>query len=63
MDLFWSGATSTNIDIYRDGALVATVLNTGTYTDNTGQRGNASFTYKVCEAATATCSNEVTVRF
>jgi len=63
VDLFWSGATSTNIDIYRNGALITTVPNTSTYTDSTGQRGNASFTYKICAAATATCSNEVTVRF
>jgi hypothetical protein len=61
--LFWSGATSPNIDIYRNGVLLATVPNIGSYTDSTGKRGRASFTYKVCEAGTVSCSNEVTVTF
>ena len=61
--LTWSGATSTNIDVYRDGIVIATVPNTGTYTDSTGDTGRARYTYKVCAAGTLTCSNEVTVRF
>src|SRR5262249_48510820 len=61
--LTWSGATSANIDIYRNGFVIATVPNTGTYTDSTGTTGRASFTYKVCDAGTSICSNEVTVRF
>ena len=61
--LTWTGATSSNIDVYRDGIVIATVPNTGTYTDSTGDTGRARYTYKVCEAGTSTCSNEVTVRF
>jgi len=61
--LTWSGATSANIDVYRNGIVIATVPNTGTYTDSTGDTGRARYTYKVCEAGTSTCSNEVTVRF
>ncbi|PYK25012.1 MAG: hypothetical protein DME59_11640, partial [Verrucomicrobia bacterium] len=61
--LTWTGATSPNVDVNRDGVVIATVANTGTYTDSTGTTGRASFTYKVCEAGTQTCSNEVTVRF
>ena len=61
--LTWSGATSNNIDVYRNSALITTVPNTGTYTDSTGDTGRARYTYKVCEAGTSTCSNEVTVRF
>ncbi len=64
VDLSWTGATSANIDVYRDGALIATVPNTATYTDSIGVRGgNVRYTYKVCEAATQNCSNEVIVRF
>ena len=64
VDLSWTGATSVNIDVYRDGALIATVPNTATYTDSIGVRGgNVRYTYKVCEAATQNCSNEVIVRF
>jgi len=61
--LTWSGATSANIDVYRNGSLIATVPNTGTYTDSTGDTGRARYMYMVCEAATSTCSNELTVSF
>ena len=64
VDLSWNGATSNSIDIYRNGVLLATVLNIpGFYTDQIGNKGRATYTYKVCEAGTQTCSNEVTVRF
>jgi len=61
--LTWSGANSANIDVNRAGVVIATTPNDGSYTDSTGTTGQASFTYKVCEAGTQTCSNEVTVRF
>jgi len=61
--LKWKGATSANIDIYRDGIVIVTTPNDGLYDDSTGTSGQASFTYKVCEAGTQTCSNFVTVNF
>ena len=61
--LTWSGATSTNIDVYRNGVLIVTTANDGSYTDSTGDTGRARYTYKVCEAGTSTCSNDVTVTF
>ena len=64
VDVFWSGATSANIDIKRDGRRIDTVPNTpSSYTDSTGQRGPATFIYQVCEAGGGNCSNQVTVRF
>jgi hypothetical protein len=63
--LIWSGATSTQIDVYRDGnrrPLVRT-LNDGAYVDSTGDTGQAHYIYGVCEAGTSTCSNSVGVRF
>ena len=62
-DLTWSGATSTNVDVYRDGALRTTVSNTGSYTDHINKRGGGSYTYQVCEAGTSTCSDVVTASF
>ena len=62
-DLSWSGATSTSVDVYRNGALVATTANDGFHTDAINNRGGGSYTYRVCEAGTATCSNEATVTF
>jgi hypothetical protein len=61
--LSWDGATSTNVDIYRDGVVVATTANDGSYDDSTGDTGRARYLYMVCEAGTSTCSNEVRVKF
>ena len=58
------GATSPNIDIYRNNVLIATQPNEpGVYIDSTGDTGRARYRYRVCEAGTATCSNVVIVRF
>jgi len=61
--LRWSGATSNQVDIYRDDVVIVTTANDGSYIDSTGDTGRAQYTYKVCEAGTQTCSNEVRVRF
>jgi hypothetical protein len=61
--LTWSGATSTDIDVYRDAALIVTTANDGSYTDYTGDTGRARYTYRVCEAGTSTCSNDTRVGF
>jgi lambda repressor-like predicted transcriptional regulator len=61
--LTWSGATSANIDVYRNRALVVTTANDGSYTDSTGDTGRARYTYQICAAGTQTCSNTVRVSF
>ena len=61
--LKWRGATSANVDVNRNGVVIATTPNDGLYDDSTGTTGQASFMYKVCEAGTQTCSNTVTVNF
>ena len=61
--LTWSGATSTNVDVYRNDVLIATTPNDGQYSDSTGDTGQAQYVYRVCEAGTGTCSNDVTVTF
>jgi serine protease len=64
VDLTWTGGTSSNVDIYRNGVLIATVPNIpGFYTDHIGARSRGTYTYKVCDAGTQNCSNQVTVRF
>src|SRR5256884_1075779 len=63
VDLSWTGATSSSIDVYRNGVLAATVPNNGLYTDHPNGRGHATYTYRVCEAGTGNCSNQVTVTF
>jgi hypothetical protein len=61
--LTWSGATSTNVDVYRNSIVIATTPNDGQYNDSTGDTGQAQYAYRVCEAGTGTCSNDVTVFF
>ena len=61
--LTWSGATSINIDAYRDGVLIVTTPNDGSYIDSTGDTGRARNTYRVCEAGTQTCSDNARVVF
>jgi len=61
--LTWSGATSANIDVYRNAVVIVTTANDGSYMDSTGDTGRARYTYRVCEAGTATCSNVARVTF
>jgi hypothetical protein len=63
VDLRWSGATGSTVDVYRNGSRVATVSNTGGYTDQLNKRASGSFTYKVCVTGSQVCSNEAAVRF
>jgi subtilisin family serine protease len=62
-DLSWSSVTSASVDVYRNGTKIVIEPNDGSYTDNIDQRGSVSFTYKICEAGTNTCSNESVVVF
>ncbi|HEX2079099.1 MAG TPA: S8 family serine peptidase [Longimicrobium sp.] len=54
-ELTWSGASSGDVDVYRNGAAIATVPNTGMYQD--AVVGSQPLTYRVCEAGTTICSN------
>jgi len=64
VDLTWSGATSINVDIVRDGDVVANVANElGEHTDNIGSKGGATYSYAVCEAGTSICSEDTMVVF
>ncbi|HEY0156520.1 MAG TPA: M36 family metallopeptidase [Thermoanaerobaculia bacterium] len=62
-NLSWSGATGTNVDVYRNGAKVTTTANDGAHQDSLAKGTKGTFTYKVCNAGTTTCSNEASVTF
>ena len=62
-DLTWSGATSVNVDVYRNNTLIITTGNDTAHTDPINNKGGGSYTYRVCEAGTSTCSNDVTVTY
>jgi extracellular elastinolytic metalloproteinase len=62
VDLTWSGATSNTVDVYRDTLKIVTE-NDGAHTDNINKKGGGSYVYRVCNAGTTTCSDNVTVTF
>lgn len=62
-DLSWTGALSTSVEVYRNGARVVTTANDGAWTDAIPGKGGGSYTYRVCESGGAVCSNEATVVF
>lgn len=62
-NLTWSGATTSQVDIFRDGAKVATVANNGSWTHTTNERGGGSHTYQVKENGGSKVSNSVTVTY
>lgn len=61
--LEWRGATSAEIDIYRDGQLIATYPNTGFYTYWVEKKGRGNRTYQTCEARIDRCSNQARAKF
>ena len=64
--VWWSGATSANVNTLRNGTLVTATVDDGIFTDATGQKGSATHVYEVCEANTpapVVCSNAVEVVF
>ncbi len=65
VDLDWIGAT--NVDVYRDGILIAAGVSGASYTDAVGGKGQGEYTHRVCavdgEAVERVCSDEVTTSF
>jgi subtilisin family serine protease len=62
-DLTWSGASGSQVDVFRDDDRIATVANSGSWTHVTDERGGGTSVYRICEAGTSTCSNQVTVGY
>ena len=61
--LTWSGATGANVDVYRNSAVIATTANDGSHTDQLAKNTHGTFTYKVCNAGTSTCSNDASITY
>ena len=62
-DLAWEGASTPQVDIYRNGSLRKTTTNDGIYSDYLGWWVSGEFEYKICDQGTSTCSEPVTVTF
>jgi hypothetical protein len=61
--LTWTGLITNSVDIYRDNRLLLSATLSGRYTDPIGARGGGTYTYKVCVAGTASCTNVASVTF
>jgi len=66
VDLRWTGGAA-SVDILRQSpsstmTSIATVTNSGSYTDNLGRRpASGTYSYRVCNAGTSSCSNDASV--
>ncbi|GGI91175.1 S8 family serine peptidase [Shewanella gelidii] len=63
VNLTFDGAATSNVDIYRNGSLLVTTTNDGSYRDSFGKRDSGTYTYKVCDEGSSNCSVDVTVTF
>ncbi len=58
-NLSWSGATTSNVDIYINGSLNTTTANDGSQSFTVSK--NSSYTFSVCEEGSNICTNEITL--
>ena len=63
IDLNWSGGTNADVYVYRDGGHIATVVGGTFYTDDTNNKGGATYMHQVCEGNMTNCSNVTTTVF
>ena len=61
VSLNWSGATSSSVDIKRNGSVITTTNNDGSYTNRWLRAG--TYTYQVCEEGSDICSDSVMLSF
>jgi len=57
MRLTWTGAKGATLDLYRDGSYLKHEANDGMYTNSQIIRGPRTYTFRICELGTQTCSN------
>jgi hypothetical protein len=62
VDLRWSGATTSQVEIRRNGVVITTTGNDGAHTDNLGKQ-KGTFRYRVTHPGGMPSSNEVVVTF
>jgi hypothetical protein len=56
VSLTWAGANTSTVDIYRDGAIIVTTANDGSYDD---PRPIGTYQYRLCEQGSATACSAV----
>ena len=63
IDLTWTGAAGTNVEVFMDGSSLGTTANDGAVTVTTSNKGGATYTFQLCETGGGACSNIATVVF
>lgn len=63
VNLVWSGATASSVDVFRNNAKITTTVNDGLHTDNISAKGGGTYRYRICNSGTTNCSNEAVVTF
>ncbi|GIU22293.1 S8 family serine peptidase [Shewanella schlegeliana] len=63
VELNFSGAAGSSVDVYRNGTQIDTASSSATYTDRISTKGGGTYTYKACDSGTSTCSADVSVTF
>ena len=61
--LRWSGVSALNVDIYRNNTKLLTTKNDGSHNDLLPTKTPGSYSYYLCAAGTATCTNTVAAVF
>lgn len=61
--LSWTGGTTANVTIKRNGSAIATVANSGGYTDPTTFAKGTTVSYQVCEQGSSVCTNTINLTF
>lgn len=61
--LKWSGATGSNIEVWRNGTGLKTTANDGAWNDKFGALVTGTYGYKVCQVGGSPCSATVSVTF
>lgn len=61
VELSWSNATGSNVDIVRNGSIVWTTGNDGYYKDVSQGMTSGIYTYQVCETNSDNCSEPVSI--
>ena len=59
VQLTWSGTSGASVDLYRNNTKIQTVPNSGSFSDAVPSAG--SYTYRVCNQNSTTCSPDVSV--
>lgn len=61
VNLSWTGATGSSVDVRRNGVKLTTTGNDGVHADTVRSRG--TYTYEICNVGTSTCSNQAKVTY